>query len=90
MPARIRTVNGDATVGAPLAAPAVFLLTYNRFSSGPYVVLQRYVQILRFAQDDNVAYRVILSAAKDLYEMCTNNILNLSSYVGPMTMNLEL
>ena len=33
---------------------------------------------------------VILSAAKDLYEMCMNNILNLSSYFGPMTMNPEL
>ena len=33
---------------------------------------------------------VILSAAKDLYEMFTNNILNLSSYLGPMTMNSDL
>ena len=32
---------------------------------------------------------VILSAAKDLYEMCTNNILNPSSYLGPMTMALN-
>ena len=32
---------------------------------------------------------VILSAAKDLYEMCTNNILNPSSYLGPMTMALS-
>ena len=33
---------------------------------------------------------VILSAAKDLYEMCTNNILNLASYLGPMMMNPDL
>ena len=33
---------------------------------------------------------VILSEAKDLYEMYTNNILNLPSYLGPMTMNTEL
>ena len=32
---------------------------------------------------------VILSAAKDLYEMCPNNILNLSSYLCPLTMNPE-
>ena len=32
---------------------------------------------------------VILSAAKDLYEMDMNNILNLPSYLGPMTMNPE-
>ena len=33
---------------------------------------------------------VILSKAKDLYEMYTNNILNLPSYSDPMMMNLEL
>ena len=32
---------------------------------------------------------VILSAAKDLYEMCTNNILSPSSYLGPMTIALS-
>ena len=62
----------------------------TRYSSGYYVVLQRYVQILRCAQDDTMRNVVILSAAKDLYEMCMNNILNLSSYFGPMTMDPEL
>ena len=62
----------------------------NRYSSGFYVVLQRNVQILRFAQDDTMRNVVILSEAKDLYEMYTNNILNLPSYLGPMTMNTEL
>ena len=33
---------------------------------------------------------VILSAAKDLYEMCTNDILNVSSYLDSITMNRKL
>ena len=35
----------------------------------------RYVQVLRCAQDDNVAPSVILSAAKDLYEMLRTTLL---------------
>ena len=60
-----------------------------RYHSVYCVVLQRYVQILRCAQDDTMRNVVILSAAKDLYEMCPNNILNLSSYLCLLTMNPE-
>ena len=56
----------------------------------PCVVLQRYVQILRCAQDDTMRNVIILSAAKDLCEMCTNIILNLSLYLGSMMTNLVM
>ena len=67
---------------------------YNT-SNFPYrsvycIVLQRYVQILRCAQDDTMRNVVILSTAKSLYGMCTNSNLNLSPYLGPMTMIPDL
>ena len=79
-------MNNEIIVKKSFSASAEFFC----YSSGYYVVLQRYVQILRCVQDDTTRNVVILSAAKDLYEMCMNNILNLSSYFGPMTMNPEL
>ena len=48
------------------------------YSPKYYVVLRRYVQILRCAQDDTMRNVVILSAAKDLY---ASNTINIRSFV---------
>ena len=53
-------------------------------SSESCVVLHQYAQILPFGQDDTLRNVVFLTEGKDLYEMCTNIILNSSPYSGLM------
>ena len=68
-----------------------------RYNSKPCVVLQRCEQVLCFASLWHASVRmtvlrfvVILTEGKDLYEMCINNILSITPYLGLLTMNLQL